>query len=60
MNWTGAPDLQSSSSEGNDICKASLTHRDVSSSPDGIDAGAVVNEPTALVVAHLRGSRPWS
>jgi AcrR family transcriptional regulator len=35
----------------------SITHRYVSSHPEGIDAEAVVDELTALVVGYLRGRR---
>ncbi len=35
----------------------SITHRYVSAHPDGIDAEAVVNELTTLVVGYLRGDR---
>ena len=34
----------------------SITHRYVSAHPDGIDAEAVVDELTALVVGYLRGN----
>jgi AcrR family transcriptional regulator len=35
----------------------SITHRYVSSHPEGVDAEAVVDELTALVVGYLRGVR---
>jgi hypothetical protein len=35
----------------------SITHHYVSAHPDGIDAGSVVDELTALVVGYLRGTR---